>query len=279
MQGKKDPGQKPGQPSDQKAKDQAGKAASGIADIGVEARQGRSGAQVVFGPQTLQEAAEPCARSEAIKPLAGAGGVRVLGAGDMAVMHQAMRAGMLAKEDCRIKGRPEPEQIAPGAVDQFMRCRVANLSQPEARRKEQKHTFATFKAAVSRDGPDCDRQKGQCADADADKQKVGGGKFGSVCRARRQGDQLIEEDRQDAHVQKGKPEPAVAIGHAERQKRQGHERGKGEDRKGQGLGVHPACRVRELRVLMAESLGEFMALATAIVSLVADRVLRRRLAL
>ena len=139
----------------------------------------------------------------------------------MAVMHQPVRACVLTEQDRDIDGGPQTEKLAPGAVDQLMRCRMTDLAQPEPHGKEGQHPFARPKPAVACDGPDRDRQHGQGTQAHADQKDVGGRKLGPVRRPCGQGDDLVQKHGQHRHVEERRPEPGPAKGQPKGQQGQG----------------------------------------------------------
>jgi hypothetical protein len=95
----------------------------------------------------------------------------------VAVVDKAVRAGVLAEEECGVDGGTEAEELTPWAVDQLMRGGVADLAEPEAGGEEEEHFLAPVEAAVASDGPDHDRQRGEDAHGDRDEEEVGGGKL------------------------------------------------------------------------------------------------------
>jgi fused signal recognition particle receptor len=134
-----------------------------------------------------------------------------------------VRAGVLAEEEGDIDGGPQPEEVAPGPVDQLMRGGMGDLAEPEGRSEVEQDTLAGRKAAVTGDGPDDHRQGGKFAEGDRHEKKVGRRKLGTVGRAGGKGDELVENDGQKPHVKEGRPEPQTAMQDAHRKQGQRQE--------------------------------------------------------
>ncbi|WP_283178221.1 hypothetical protein [Gemmobacter sp. 24YEA27] len=66
---------------------------------------------------------------------------------------------MLAEEDRGVKGLTKTEKRASGPVDQLMRRRMADLTEPEARSEEHEQPLAGGKAGSSGNCPDRHRQQ------------------------------------------------------------------------------------------------------------------------
>ena len=254
MQAQAKPDQKPRQARNRKGQHQRGQAARDVKEIGMQAQTAAATAQLAFGPQPLDETARPGARGKAVEPLARAGAVRVLVAGDMAVVDQPVRAGVLAEQKRHIDRRTQPEQLAPRAMNQLMRGGMGDLAQPEAGGEKQERSLPGRKRAGSGNGPGRKRQDAQRADAHRYQKDVGGGKLVPLGRARGERDQLVEDDRQHRHVKEGRPEPDPAQPRPEEQERQGQQGGKREADQRQGSGRMSHCR-RGLQGIGADGWG------------------------
>ncbi len=169
-----------------------------------------TGAQRVLGGPALPEAADPGARGKAVEPHPLGRGIRVVIGGDGAVMHQPMRAGVLAEQHRGVIGRAQPEQPAVAAVDQLMRRRMRHLPQPEAAAQKHQHPLAARKAGRPRNGPGRQRQKRQRRQADGGQKQVRAGKLPVVPRrAGDMGQKLVQYGGKAGHVQEPRPqEPA-----------------------------------------------------------------------
>ena len=272
MQREARPGKQARDPGDQGRKAKGGGADGKVAGIGVQA--GAAGAERAFGPGAFAVAADPGAAGEAVEAFALARGVGVVLGRYGPVVDEPVGAGMLAEKERGVDGGPKPEKRALGAVDQLMRGGVGDLAKPEAAGEEDKHLLPGGQAAFPGDGPGGQRQDKKRRQAHGDQKRVGCRKLAILGRAGGQGDKLVQEQRQDAHVKEGRPEPGAALRHAKRQKRHRKKRSQGKGDKGQGAGLHrgrgPVKAEKDIwGTPMPDKLGETLALATAMMSLAA----------
>ena len=108
VQAKPGPDQKAGQAGNQRGKDQRRHAAADVKDIGVRALAAGP-AQGVFRAKALGKAAGPGAAQEGVKAFPRGRRVGVIRRSHKAVMHQAMRRGVVAEQQGGIHGQSEPE--------------------------------------------------------------------------------------------------------------------------------------------------------------------------
>ena len=242
------PGQRSGKACDTGGEDQRAKAPREVDGIGVHPEMAGALAQGAFGQEAKAKAALPGAGGKAVEAFAIAGRVGVVQAGDVAVMHKPVGAGVLTEKERGVDGGPEAEVFAPWPVDQLMRGGVADLAKPEARGEEGQDPLAGAKARRSRYAPGRKGEKGKGAKPDGDQKNVGGGKFGSVGLACGQGDQLVEDQGKKRHVEERSPKPGPAERKAEPDQGQGHQRGCDKGGQGQG-GI--GLRGHEVRYLIA----------------------------
>lgn len=220
--------------TDQKGKGEGGGRQQGVAGIGVQARLRAATAQIAFGGEARAESAYRGAGQIAPEAHPPAGGGGVLRCGDMAVMHQAVAGGVMADQHPGIDEDAQTDVAAGRAVDELMRGGVGDLAQPEARGEEEGGFFRKPQTVAGGPG---DGERRQCEGDETEKQEkaVGGGEFCAVFGGGvHEGEDLIKQDRQQAHVGKRGPEPRAARSCPQGEKWQWREGCRGKGGHGEG---------------------------------------------
>ena len=224
-------------------------------------------AQPAFGAPAVPKTAGPGPHGIPVKPFARPRGVRIPRRGDMAVMHQPVRRGVMAKEQRHIDRHPEAACQPPRLVDQLMRRRMRHLPKPQPRREKQRDP-AAHAQRIARHSPDHQRQQQKMTKTDQQKQRPGQWKLHPFARITGNPWQHpVDQHRQHRHHQQRQPRPEAPLqrrrpdqqGRAERhQRKHRHRQRKWQDRRRGGLhrfslarGVGATKRARRCRDVAA----------------------------
>lgn len=228
MGGEGDPEQQARGATDCQRERQGGGREQGIAEIGMQSGLGAAAAQVGLGGEARAKRSDRGAGQVAPEAHSPAGGGGIVWRGNMAVMDEAVAGGVMADQHPRIDEDAEADMTPGGAVDQLMCGGVGDLAQPEA--GGEKEGGFLRERQVGAGGPE-NRQRRQDEGDEAEEQEeaVGGGKFRALIRGRvHEGEDLVEQDRQQAHVEECRPEPWAARSDTEGEERDGREGGRSE---------------------------------------------------
>jgi hypothetical protein len=149
------------------------------------------------------------------------------------VMHKAVGGCVVTEEQGGVEGCAQPEQ-GPGAVDQFMGGRMADLAEPQTRRHEKADAVRQGQRTGAGDGKGEQRQGCEGEKPEGHKQGFGQGKFAVRRGARNPGGQKVEGHGGGGHVEDCKQGPDPAKRGPQGEQGQGAGGGKGEKADGQG---------------------------------------------